>query len=206
MSKFKVGDRVRYVGGNLQGRQGKKAMIVGLGHHDGACQRYNLTYEDGGSAASVSIRETSLERIEDVIDLTKPLELFSGTNDTATVTFVTETSDGHVLVSYDMTNPKDSIGRNSLWFIMGKDGRFVRSESGMGTGLRLRNKSVEKKIYVRVAGSGGSSLDFKPQEGTAVACIELTLVDGIATAVRLQRPNINPMTDIKTTHGSVVKL
>lgn len=125
----KKGDRVRYTGtaSDYAGKTGE--VVSGTNGSDNVPVRWD------GSGNNSYILITNLAPV-DKIDTTKPLELSSGTN-SSDVTFITMTSEGHILVS---PVSKSGLGSGSTWTMFDTDGKFVRSETGNGFGLLLRNK------------------------------------------------------------------
>jgi len=138
--KIKLGDRVEYrakpnrPGGNhTDGRTGVVTHLENNGHA-------SVKWDDGNTSPSFPFLH-NLELITVKIDTTKPLEVFHEAVPAKAVTFVTETSDGHVLVS-----------RPGHWAIFDYSGKFVRSSDGMGVALMLRNKP-ELVVRYQVASS-----------------------------------------------------
>jgi len=130
----KVGDRVRYhfvgpFGG--RGRDGQLGTVIVV-HTD----RARVKWDDNHAGNYPWCY--NLEII-DMLDTTKPLETCMGK-----ATFITETSEGHILVS--------ASGTASKWTIFDKQGNFVRSDTGHGDGLRLSNK-VERVVLYQVVAS-----------------------------------------------------
>lgn len=120
------------------------------------------------------------------IDTTKPLLIVGHTGGLSTV-FVTETSDGGILV----TSPSFAG-----WVIFDKQGQFVRSDNGSGKHFVLKNKVETETIHIRLSGISSppeTSVSRKVPAGNAVAAIEVTLTDGIVTGVSLARANREPI-------------
>lgn len=123
------GDRVRYIGTTTD-YIGKTGEVL-----PGATPGSDLPVRwDGKQNTSYVMRE-NLEKIMK-IDTAKSLEVTGGTN-TSDMTFITMTSEGHILVS---PVSKSGLGSGSAWIMFDTNGKFVRSESGNGKALTLRNK------------------------------------------------------------------
>jgi len=84
------------------------------------------------------------------INTDEPLEYVSGT-ETAVASFITITSEGHILVGRGV-----GLAESLDWCIFDKAGKFVRSSNGQGTGLTLRNKinKIVRKYKVETTPRG----------------------------------------------------
>ncbi|MET0375937.1 MAG: hypothetical protein ABW128_16985 [Rhizorhabdus sp.] len=82
-------------------------------------------------------------RIMKLIDVTKPL----GYSKVDSVPFITMTSEGHILVG----RGANGVGSSVEWAIFTKEGKFVRSSNGQGSGLTLRNISKEEVFFYRIS-------------------------------------------------------
>jgi hypothetical protein len=132
---IEVGDRVRYVGRTVGGAPayctGAEGIVTALTTYEGTPSA-NVEWDARKCAPDPSYL-TSLEIIvPKLIDTTKPLTLPGSERK---VIFVTETSDGNILV--------DVTGYG--WAVFDKQGKFVRAKDGYGYSLGLQNK-VERTV------------------------------------------------------------
>ena len=124
----------------------------------------------------------------DTIDTTKPLELPGVRTD---VTFISETSDGHVLVDLS----------DYGWAIFSKQGALIRAASGVPSLTGLRNAAVEKTLYVGLSytlGRDALRINDEPHNGTGVASIALTFKNGILVDASVERANTHPIRQVDT--------
>lgn len=134
---MKVGDRVRYHKRHRSlGRKelnGREGTVIALRHD----RRLKVKWDDGGLDADAPFIE-NVELImpnTNTIDTTKTLQVPDWDKE---VTFVTETSDGHILVDVA------SFG----WAVFNKQGEFVRAKKNYVYPRGLANK-VERKVRYR---------------------------------------------------------
>lgn len=192
---LKAGDHVRY-------RRVKGQGIVDYGGATGTVTVI-MTGPDTGHAKvrwDVDKRGPSmpflvnLEKITMTkpLDTAKPLEVGVGQRGPRyDVPFITTTSEDHILVGKFPDSRAD-------WFIFTADGQFVRSSDNSGSGLTLRNKSVETVHYQRTisasARNGQYIMDpvYETLEQARVVVgnlpmqiIKVTKTDGVITAVEL---------------------
>ena len=126
------------------------------------------------------------------VDYSKPIRL---KDDDREVKVAAVTNDGFAIVT--------SEEFHTNWVMFTPDGEFHSSSNGQGTALKVENVPEEKKLYLRLSRFTGdiqTSVDNKPMGGTAVACIELTLNDGIVTGAELYRANEQPITHFTPIH------
>lgn len=161
---LKRGDRVRYTG-ITSDYIGLVGEVVVTSNNDDVPVRWD------GKLNNSYVMKTNLEKIVK-IDTTKSLELASG-HDTKEVTFVTLTSEGHILVS--MKPGSTGIGSGGSWYMFDTNGKFVRSETGNGFALTLRNKAPQPVVQ-----NGNVVI---PGFGTTL--LQLTSLDGVLTDVKL---------------------
>lgn len=171
--ELKIGDRVRYLGprsdwANFTGK------ITNIAEY-GMCRvTFDQTYYDGRLRHGYGISPDSLELIMTTIDTTKPLMLETKNNPgTVPVPFVTETSEGHILVGKPASGPGSAL----QWIIFTDQGEPVRCDKGdispgsWCSSLRLKNAPVVK-TYSEVINSGQH-----------VISLNITEVDGELTNV-----------------------
>lgn len=123
------------------------------------------------------------------IDTSRPLFLtYEGDQNPRAVPFITETSEGHILVG------KPENGKSD-WIIFTKTGEFVRSSHNSGVATRLMNKPrvVERYIPVSESGMVGTYVTKLPgQSLPSLAHLKLTYVDGILTDAAVIQQNKEP--------------
>lgn len=151
MSTFKKDDRVRYTGNHpsvcLRDFIGRTGTVVDASPRDTIRVMWDIdpTSPRGHYPAN-------LEIIMPAIDTTKPLEFYTeyASDSTNPATFITETSEGHLLVG----SPNKTKGPASSvdWVIFTKDGEFVRSSDNSGKALKLRNKVERITRYHAIVG------------------------------------------------------
>lgn len=189
--RFKKGDRVRWTGAHNPTVANASARGQ-LGTVTRDTRQTSKTTEvlwDIGEDRllhdlGTSIYNGNLELIS-LIDTTKPLQIVSThLVGTRSATFITETSDGHILV--------DASGFASSWFIFDKQGNFLRSSDNSGSALQLRNKSVATSEYVPVTKSGATVTRIDGYRNRQLAwdenpeadhLIQIDKLDGVVTGV-----------------------
>jgi hypothetical protein len=193
---FKQGDRVRYKIG------GRDAMLDHVGA-EGTLKQFGgviceVLWDRRGPPSYPNTYNLELIEMTKTIDTTKPLTAVNSTGP-LDVTFITETSEGHILV--DLSGPNSFV---SGWYMFDKQGKFVRShqpDPRHGSGIVLSNKVVETKLHLRVpasnVGFGHPSYHKGPTGGTAIADIELTYRDGIIVDAKLVRSNTDKARVVK---------
>ncbi len=147
MSDFKVGDRVRYTGRRKSYSKPENIGQLGTVDREPTSPHVISVLWDNECGMD-GVYPENLELIMPNIDTSKPLEFFSGTN-SAPAPFITETSEGHIMVGGNKTT--DNLAQSLVWAIFTKQGKFVRSDTERGTGLGLRNKVERSVIYQRIA-------------------------------------------------------
>jgi len=147
----------------------------------------NVRYDGGGKAYGVPIEEVEFLDMK-TIDTTKPLRL---AHYGRKATFITETSEGHILVEVD----------GQGWSIFDKHGKFVRAKSdGYDYRDGLENKPEIKTKFVGVDDKGnliqGATVDYlnlqllwdlNPEINHAIA-IAVTTGDGDVKIEHRTRP------------------
>lgn len=191
--KFAVGDRVRLAKGICgTAEAGDEGVVTHVPRHG---NWLGVRFERSEHTPHPS----RLEKIMPKIDTTKPLVDDCG----RTFTFITMTSDGHIMVSPDWKR------RVSAWIIFDAEGKFVRSEKDTGKAITLQNKEETKTLYVRVSSlcmHQQTSLSHGEPGGNAVAAIKLTLKDGIVVDAKLARANGSPLRRFQNINGDAVEL
>ena len=190
---LKVGDRVRYhrtVAGTVE-NNGRIGTVTSL--DSGCIERGHVTvkWDDGKSHPSYPyIANLEIIPVTKTLDTAKPLEVGLGQHGkTYAVPFITVTSEGHILVGKFPDAHAD-------WFIFTAEGQFVRSSDGTGTGLTLRNTSVETVHYQRTTSANLNSgqyitdVVYQSLEQAQQACgtsprqiSKVTKIDGIIQSV-----------------------
>lgn len=144
---------------------------------------------DGGLVCSnhkFYVRNREPKIMPHPIDTSKALEIFSASSATEprAATFVTETSDGNILV--------DASGFSSGWFIFDKHGEFVRSANNTGVALKLRNKPVKSTEYIVLTRSGSPVVGLNGYKNAQLAwdqnpeadfLVRVHKTDGVVTNV-----------------------
>lgn len=140
------------------------------------------------------------------IDWTKPIRLKSG-NANRAVKVQHVTPDGFAIVDNDYDRP--SSMRLAGWVMFKPDGTYHIGETNTaGSALEVENVPEDKKLYLRLStftGPEQTSVDNQPIKGTGVACVELTLKDGIVTDASLHRANRDPITHFTPIHSDKPK-
>lgn len=201
---FKVGDRVRYKterpdeAGNLYSYTSKWAARTAIVIQTHPGRHYvRILWDDTGETALPNSH--NLELIP-MIDTTKPLVVLNSLDETFEVTFVTETSDGNILVSA-ASGSRLAPG----WFIFNRNGDWVRAENGNGQKLKLKNKGPIEQIVYQVIYSDGRPSPQPTRRhvhpGTAEAALKLIYRDGILVDVGIAQPNSIPtmLTGVRNT-------
>lgn len=119
------------------------------------------------------------------LDTTKPLHFRDSDGNKTPATFITETSEGHVLVT----------GGSNHWVIFTKEGNYVRSSQGQGSNLTLRNepRTVERYLTFHKGHCTDPLRHQPPSADDRAPIIKLTLADGIVVAAELYRGNKEPI-------------
>jgi len=128
MSKFKVGDRVRYVGNDTPSWRGKEGVI------DISSPGMSKLTWDGGKKGFPDTK--NLELVEPKLDLTKPLIMRSGLDQPVNLILVG--ADGEIMVEEP---------NSRAWIVFDKDGNFLRSAEGLWAGRELRNKQPDRQVH-----------------------------------------------------------
>lgn len=165
---LKPGTRVRYIGPSQfhpewLNRTGEVTVI----HADARQADVEWDHPTGGSPVGHAIPFFKLEMVMPAIDVTKPLRLMVSGDYRAHATFINLFTNGHILVKADNCT--------ATWMIFTKDGFFVRSTDGSGSGLKLANYPEVKKF------------GHVTKVGDHVVSLNLTETDGEITAVEWVR-------------------
>lgn len=139
MNNFKVGDRVRYTGKSTRMFEDKHVGDTGVVVAENFRENNVPVLWDFNNRTRGVFPE-NLELIK-MIDTTK--RLFIGAD--VTVTFVTETSDGNILVSV----PPGTFYTEG-WYIFNKQGKLVRSHNNTQASMTLKNEPEDVITYQRV--------------------------------------------------------
>jgi len=198
---FKKGDRVRYRKGHPQNGRVDYDGREGVVTHDSEDRiesrdsHTRVEWDNGLPWTPCNPFTLNLELVP-MIDTTKPLEMYStyAVNESVSpVTLIGKTDEGQIMIGFRGTV---GTGADNRWYVFAADGSFVRSETGSGSALRLRNKVETETIHIRLSGIDrppATSVHREIPQGHAVAAIEVTLTDGIVTGVSLARANREPI-------------
>ena len=118
------------------------------------------------------------------IDPKKPLLFRDSKGNLTPATFITETSEGHILV-----------GQGHHWLIFDKTGNWVRSSAGQGRAITLVNPPsvVERYLTIAKDGSYGNLRHLPGHAHPTSAHLCLTFTDGILTGVDICAANGEPI-------------
>lgn len=189
MTSYKIGDRVRYTGrydSTLANREarGELGTVTSVGHTIGVkwdcgeARRARLTLGKGVYPGNIELANVK-------IDTTKPL-IIDNSYGTHSATFITMTSEGHILVDV----PLESTLSPS-WVIFETTGKFVRSSNNRGSALVLSNVPIEVVRYQRISPMNGliEAAAWEDERFARFAnnhqIVKVTSKDGRVTAVEL---------------------
>jgi len=184
MTTFKVGDRVRYHARrspDLFAKDNGRTAVVR--EEASSPTNIRICWDDTGVTGGVYPQNLDLINM---IDTAKPLEIYAPDGREAGVPFITETSEGHILVGGN--RGRGGVIADALdWIIFNKEGQFVRgsgADPATGRALCLRNKAVTRVVY-QLANAGrvkGTTSAFVP---TVRPYLKVTLVDEVVDSVEL---------------------
>jgi hypothetical protein len=187
---LKPGTRVRYIGPSQfhpewLNRTGEVTVI----HADAGQADVEWDHPTGGYPVGHAIPFFKLEMVMPTIDWTRPIRVGDGRACRVVATNVTHPNpqiEARGLIAIELLNAHGT----SLVFRTATN-QPVPGDTN-GSALVFKNEPVIETAYVRVSGATARtdcSLHCSPPEGDGVACLEITIEDGVVVGASLHKSN-----------------